>query len=166
MLRDVLGVIAGSAAAIAFTFAAFSAAYLLLGAERAFKPRSFQVSTLWLILGFAVVLLAALLGGALCRLIARSMNPAYVLAAIVLVLGVVMAVPTLTAGEDEPFRRAGLTMLEAMTRARQPMVAAMLSPLIGAAGVVVGATLVDRASAARRSGTNPPDRDPALPPPR
>lgn len=53
-------------------FVTFSAAYLAMGADRAFQPGNYEVSALWLVVSFGFGLLAATLGGWLCAKISRG----------------------------------------------------------------------------------------------
>jgi hypothetical protein len=64
-----------------------------------------------------------------------------VLAGLVLVLGLLMAVPVLLAPKEDPppIREGGMSNLEAMTQARQPGWVALINPVIGVFGVLAGA---------------------------
>jgi hypothetical protein len=63
------------------------------------------------------------------------------LAGLVLVLGIIFAIPVLTAPADEaPQARTGdVGNTEAMQNARQPDWLVILNPLLGATGVLIGA---------------------------
>lgn len=76
----------------AVVFFGLSAAYLGMGADRAFKPGVYDISTLWIVIWAIVSVAAALLGGAVCALIATTRTPVIVLAALVLLLGAAQAV--------------------------------------------------------------------------
>ncbi len=71
MLKTVGGVIVGYIVMFILVFALFSLAYLALGANGAFKPGTYDVSTLWLALSVIVSLAAAIVGGFICSLILR-----------------------------------------------------------------------------------------------
>jgi len=142
MLRAALSVIAGYAAMFVCVFVSFSVAYLAMGTDRAFRPGSYEVSGLWLAVSFVLSVPAALVGGWLCARLNRGGKAPWVLAGLVLVLGLLMAVPVLQASGQTPEpRSAEVGNLEAMSRARQPAWVALLNPLIGCAGVVLGARL-------------------------
>lgn len=66
-----------------------------------------------------------------------------VLAAIVLVLGLAMAIPQLTQSDEaKPGPRTGdVSNLEAMKDAQSPPWIAIANPLIGAVGIIIGAKL-------------------------
>jgi uncharacterized membrane protein YfcA len=114
-------------------------AYLALGPDLAFKPDTFEPSTLWLVVCFAFSLLAAVAGGFVCSRISGP-GATKVLAGLVLVLGILMALPALnTAADTRPTVRLPDTpSLTAMQNQRQPPWAAMSFPLIGAVGVLIG----------------------------
>ncbi len=66
-----------------------------------------------------------------------------ILIGIVIVLGVVFAIPVLTGSTDvaTTARPDTVTMMEAMSNARQPTWIALLNPLLGAVGVLLGARM-------------------------
>jgi len=138
MLRAILAVIVGYLAMAVTVFATFTGAYLILGSAGSFKPGSYEVSGTWLVLSLVLSLAAALVGGLVCRAIARSPRPVVALAGVVLVLGALSAVPILLRAGEPPEPRTGdVSNIEAMNRARQPVWVALTLPLVGAAGVLV-----------------------------
>jgi hypothetical protein len=151
MARSIIGVIVGYLVMFVFVFVTFTIVYLAMGADRAFRPGSYETSTLWLAVSFILGTIAAVLGGVFCRLIARNMMAVYVLAGIVLVLGILFAIPSLTSEPAESTRTAEVANLEAMQSARTPLIPAVLNPVIGALGAIIGGLLVER----RRSEPRP-----------
>ncbi len=142
MGRAIGAVIAGYIAMAAVIFVAFTAAYAAMGADGAFRPGTYEVSTLWLVVSLAVSFGAAVVGGLVCAAIARTATPPKVLAAVVVVLGLASALPTLTRGDAEPKARSGgVSNSEAMRNAEQPVAVALALPFIGALGVLAGAAL-------------------------
>jgi cytochrome bd-type quinol oxidase subunit 2 len=144
MLRKIGGVIVGYILMALTVFLTFSAAYLLMGTSAAFRPDTYEVSNLWLVTSFLLFLVAAVLGGYGCAAIARGGRAPLVLALLVIVLGLFAAVPALraaNAGKDRLTRPAEVSNMEAMQNAVQPAWVALLNPFIGAAGVVLGASL-------------------------
>lgn len=140
MIRSIISVIVGYIALAIVVFVIFTAAYLLMGVDRAFQPGSYEVSMTWAIMSVAVNILAAAIGGVVCVAIARSMKPAMVLAGLILVLGLLVAIPVVTADRDDmPARTADVSNMEAMRNAQQPVWFALTTPFIGAAGVMLGA---------------------------
>lgn len=139
MLRSILAVVVGYVVMACVVFATFSIAYLTMGADGAFRPDSFEPSTVWIVTSFVLGFIAALVGGFVCAMIAKGSQAPLVLAGLVLVLGLLLAIPVIT-GSDEPMVRTGsVGNLEAMQNARQPAWVALLNPFIGAAGVLAGA---------------------------
>ncbi len=143
MWRAIGGVVLGYVAMGVIVFVGLTIAYVAMGTDRAFQPGSYQVTNLWLSVHMPVALVAALAGGFVCAAIARSGKAPLWLAGLVLVLGLGMAVPVMMA-EDPPPRTADVDNFAAIQNARQPAWVAVATPLIGAAGVVLGARLKGR----------------------
>jgi hypothetical protein len=143
MLRTIGGVVIGYVVLALFVFATFSLTYLLLGADGAFLPGSYTVSTLWLLISFVLGLIGAVLGGYVCASIAKNSRAPIILAGIVLVLGLLLAIPVLTApSEAGPQAREGnVGNMEAMQKAKQPGWVAIVNPIVGAIGIMIGARL-------------------------
>lgn len=150
MARAIGSVVIGYLAMALAVFATFSIVYLLMGTDGAFKPGTYDVSASWLAVSIILSFAAAILGGYVCAAVARTPTPPKVLAGIVLVLGLALAIPTLTQGSGDPMPRPeSVGNVEAMQNAVQPIWITLLNPLIGAAGVLVGARL-------KRNGTRAP----------
>jgi len=120
-------------------FASLTGGYLAMGAERAFKPGGYYVTVAWLALMFIVSIIAALVGGKVCALIGKNTKAVFALAGLVLVLGLLSTIPALTAQTGEPKPRTGsVSNSEAMMNAKQPAWVALMMPVIGVAGVLLG----------------------------
>ena len=142
MVRAILGVVVGYVVMALLIFMTFSVVYLAMGASGAFKPGTFDPSLLWIVVSFFLSFIAALVGGYTCAVIAKTKRAAQVLAGIVVVLGVLVAIPALRATDTRPNTRTGdVPNMEAMQNARTPGWVALMNPLIGAVGVMVGAGL-------------------------
>lgn len=144
MLRKIGGVIVGYILMALIIFLTFTVAYLLMGTSNAFKPDSYEVSTLWLVVSFILAFGAAMLGGYVCAAIAGAGRAPLVLAVLVIVIGVLAAVPALRAdgaGRDRLTRPAEVSNIQAMQNAVQPGWVALLNPIIGAGAVLLGASL-------------------------
>ena len=140
MTRKILGVIIGYIAIAAFMFLTFTTLYLILGTEGAFEPSSFHVSVSWISFSIILTFLAALVGGYVCLIISKDKKTVMILAAIVFVLGIIFAIPKL-GGYNEiknQVRESTLSNMEAMNMAAQPDFILLLTPIVGAAGVVMG----------------------------
>jgi uncharacterized membrane protein YeaQ/YmgE (transglycosylase-associated protein family) len=153
MVRKILGIIIGYIAMVVFVFITFSAAYLFLGTEGSFRPNSYEVSTVWIIFSIILGFIGAVIGGLICFAIGRSTGASAILAVIVLILGLIMAIPTLSSEEvaQSMFREGPVGTMEAMQKAHQPTWLALLNPLIGAAGIMVGSRLKKKSPAVTES---------------
>lgn len=146
MLRTIGGAILGYLVMGVTVFLGLTVAYLALGADRAFREGVYQVSPLWAVLSLVVGLGAAAIGGLVARRVASTAHGPLLLAGLVLVLGLAMAVPVLladpaAAGAVDPsaaIRPDGLGPMEAMQHARTPAWLALLNPLVGVVGVLLG----------------------------
>ena len=143
MVRKIMGVIAGYVEMIAFVFISFSVLYLILGPEGSFEAGTYEVSPVWIAMSIILGLIAAVLGGYVCKLIARSKKPAIVLAGVVWLLSIIMAIPSLGATEEEIIKKRSTDVSngEAMQNAKQPVALLLLNPFIGVLGVLGGSKL-------------------------
>ena len=143
MARRIIGVIVGYIAMTAAIFITFTLLYFILGAEGSFQPGNYQVSTTWLVLSTILGLIAAVIGGLVCVIIAKDRKIAIWLAGLVLVLGIILAIPSLNIPEAETnkVREGNVDNMEAMQNAKQPPIALILNPIIGAIGVIAGSRL-------------------------
>jgi len=132
-------------------FASFSVAWMVMGADGAYKEGLWEISTTWMIMAIVVGLIAAMIGGAVCAAIAaKGSKAAMVLAGLILVYGLALACRRLAATpEDMPTVREGdVTMFEAMKNSQEPTAMLFGNAVIGFVGVLIGARLVGRKSAA------------------
>ena len=146
MLKTIGAVVLGYVVIFVIVFLLFSAAYLAMGADRAFRPQSYEVSNLWVAISLILSLLAAVIGGAVAARVGRSDKAVVGLAVLVVVLGILMTLPTLMAppsGEPE-VRTAQVGNLEAMSKAKPPNWMSIMNPILGAVGVLVGGRLRKR----------------------
>ncbi|HEX9579826.1 MAG TPA: hypothetical protein VF970_01850 [Gemmatimonadales bacterium] len=122
-------------------FCLFTALYLILGADRSFQPGTYDASWLWIGTSTLLALLAAAAGGWACAAVARNDKGPKVLAGLVIALGLLLAVPVITADPDTTPRTSVVGNMEAMQKAQQPVWIALLNPFLGAIGVMAGARL-------------------------
>ncbi len=142
-MRAALSVIVGYATMFVAVMVSFTVLYLILGTDGAFKSGSYEASGTWIALSFVLGFGAAVAGGFVCALIARSSTGPMILIGLVIVLGLVMAVMTVMASDSGPAVREGdLDNFEAMQNAKTPAWVAFLNPFVGAVGIFVGARLV------------------------
>jgi len=143
MLRAILAVIVSYVVMSVLIFAGFTGAYLLMGVDRAFRPESYDISHRFLALGFVIDFVVAVIAGLLCAAIAKGGKAPLVLAAVTLVLGILLSIPSIMAARNTgpTIRRGSVSNIEAMERVREPIWAPILIQFVGAAGVLVGAKL-------------------------
>ena len=142
MGRAIVSVVVGYVVMFAAIFLLFSGLYLLLGQTLSFRPDSYEPSALWTAVSFALGIVAAVLGGHVCARLARTATPPKVLAGVVLVIGLLSAVPVLMAAATPAEARTGAAgNLDAMMKAKQPTWVALANPFVGFVGVLLGARL-------------------------
>ncbi len=140
MLRQVLAVIVGYVVMFAVVFVTFTAAYFAMGADRAFRPVTYDISVLWIVVSVVVGLGAATAGGFVCAKLSKGGRAHRALAVLVLVLGLLMAAGQVVAPKPDPgVRGPEVSNMEAMMKAQPPLWAALINPIIGAVGVLAGA---------------------------
>lgn len=143
MGRIIGGVLLGYLTMAIIVFALFTAAYLAMGADGAFQPGTYDVSSQWLVVWFVVSVLAAVAGGWVCAKIGRRATAPMALAVVVLVLGAASAVYEI---QFKPVpqtnvRTGAVGNFDAMQNARQPTWTALTTPIIGVLGILIGARL-------------------------
>jgi len=141
MLKSILGVIVGYVGMAIFSFAAFTCAYLALGVERVFEAESYDVSTIWMVIMIVLSLIGGILGGLICAAISKSKGACMAFAVIVLVLGIIVGVMTKMKEAPETARTGDVPNLQAMQMAQTPTWLCFLTPVLGAAGVLLGARM-------------------------
>lgn len=143
MGKKILAIVAGYFTMAVSVFVSFTFLYLLLGPEGSFAENSYRVSITWVLLSIVISIAAAILGGYVCQWISKNRNTSLLLAVIVLLLGIILAIPPLTTTNEyahQP-RTEEVENLEAMQRAQQPPFILILNPIIGAVGVFFGSRL-------------------------
>jgi hypothetical protein len=139
MLRTVGAVVLGYLTMAVLLGGLFHLMFTGMGSDRAFRPGSYEASDVWIWCSFALGLLAAIIGGWVCAAVGKSWNAVLALAVVVILLGLLLAIPILAGLQGEPQARTGdVSNMEAMMKARTPGWVALLNPVIGAAGVILG----------------------------
>lgn len=145
MARSIIAVIVSYVIMFVLIFCAFTAEYMLLGPDHAFRPGTFVASNRWIAIAFAVNFVVAVIGGFICAAIAKGGKAPFALAIVVFVLGFILAVPALfIEHQGAPRPRGPLPMMEAMTKAEEPRWVPFTFPILGALGVLIGAKLKKR----------------------
>lgn len=158
-MRTVLAVVAGYLVTSLLVFALLTGVYLAAGPGFAFEPGTYRVSVGWALVMIVVGIDAALAGGFVAHRLAPAPRTVRALAAVVVVLGLAMAMSSLNAPEDPTLavrtgevagNPSGLaSSMDAMMRARTPTWAAVLNPVLGVLGVFAGGWLSARRGRAR-----------------
>ena len=139
MLKSIIAVVVGFIAMTIFSIAAFSCVYLAMGADRAFQPESYDISTLWMVAMVVLSLLGGVVGGFVCAAISKSMGVCKVFAGIALALGLLSAIVTTMKERPDTARTGDVPVFRAGTVAQTPLWLCLLNPVLGAAGILLGA---------------------------
>ena len=149
MLRAIFGVVVGYTVMAVVLTVLWLGGFLALGLDRFFQPDSYEVSSLWIGISLVISVVCSLLGGYLCAAIGRSMGACKALALAVLVIGILCSLPKLR--EDTNWRAGEVPTLQVMNLAQAPRWMYIVTPALGAIGVLLGARLRWRPDSASRS---------------
>lgn len=139
MGRQIAGAVAGYLVMAVFIMVTFAIAFPLLGIERLFAPGTYEASTLWIALSFALGFTGALVGGMVAAGVGRATRAVHILAALVVALGVLSAFSAQGAADARGGPRGpDANMTDAMSFARQPLWISIVNPVVGALGVLIG----------------------------
>lgn len=142
MVRRLFGIIVGYIVMAAIVFITFTLLYMALGVDNTFEPGSYNVTIMWVILSLLLSIIAAVIGGYVCTFISKDKKTTYVFAAIVFVLGIVLAIPQLSKTEEtSKIREGNVSNMQAMKDAKQPVSTLFLNPILGAVGIFAGSKL-------------------------
>jgi hypothetical protein len=141
MGRKILGGILGYVVMFIFIFATFSAAYLIMGTEHAFKPGSYDVSNRWLAVSTVLGFIGAVFGGYAAAMIGKGGMAVKITAGIVLLMGVLTVAMVAISPRTVEARGNDVPNMEAMSKAQTPLWVAVLNPIIGVVGVLIGGSL-------------------------
>jgi len=135
--------IAGYVVTFIMVFVLLTVSWQIVGIDGAFQPGVWDVTGLWLVLMLVSALVAGIVGGYVTALITADPRAVKWLLGIVVVFGIVFAIPVLMGmGPDAPLPRPDdLAMFDAMQNGKQPAWVALLNPVFGVAGVLLGARL-------------------------
>ncbi len=146
MVRSIIGIIVGYIVMFAVVVVGLSIGFLALGADWAYEPGTFDVTMGWILLMFGVGFVAAIVGGIVCALISKhSKLGLNGLVLLVVLLGALSAFAVYKAPAPSPedaVRAGDVAVFEAASKAVQPLWVAIVNPIVGALGVILGATFV------------------------
>ena len=143
MVRSIIAVIVSYITMFLLNFLGFVGLYTVVGPSNAFKPRSFLASNRWIAMSFVIILLSAIIAGLICAAIARGHKATLALAGLILVVGLLMAIPAVAKSKaNAGMARVGdVPVLEAKDKAYWPIWAPFTLPFISVVGAVIGARL-------------------------
>lgn len=142
MFRKILAVVVGLIVMMVIVSAGFTAGVFGLGLDWILEPGRYEATLRWSLIAMVIGLVAAVAGGLVCALVSRSSGAPKVLAACVLVLGVVSAITTIASPRPEAGPRpAGELMADTLKKLEEPKWVAIANPVVGFVGVVVGARM-------------------------
>jgi hypothetical protein len=128
-------------------FVAFTAIMLLVPADSLFEANSFSLSTLMHVLSPTVIFVAGFAGGSAATLLGRERKAAFLFAAIVLILGLISLLFSLTADAPAPAVRTGdesPELLSEMAQKFKTIGLVILEPAAAIAGILMAAIVVMR----------------------
>jgi len=146
MVRSIIAVIVSYITMFVLNFLGFVGLYAIVGPSHAFKPRLYLASNRWILIGVAVMLVSGIIAGLICAAIARGRKATLVLAGLILVVGLLLAIPAVMKSRaNAGMVRAGdVTSMEAMEKASWPIWAPLVFPFVSAVGAVIGGKLKKR----------------------
>jgi hypothetical protein len=153
-MRIIGSVILGYLAIVLLIFAGLTFAWFVMGDNQAFRPGVFDISLRWGAVSLVVGLGAAVVGGWIARSIARDPRGPWILAGLVVALGLAMALPVIVSPPEALGPRTeALGMFDAMQQAQTPLWMMLLNPLVGAVGVLVGGLALTGGTHSRATGS-------------
>jgi hypothetical protein len=141
MLRIIAGIIVGWIVMAIVVMVAFAIPMAVLGLEGTLQPNSYWTTDTFNIIVLIGGFVAAIIGGMVCKLIARESKATLVLAAIVIVMGIGSAVMNMNK-PDPPARTGAATLQDIGTHGKEPNWFAIAKTVLAAAGLVIGSSLV------------------------
>lgn len=148
MARRILGFVAGMLVMWIIVAVAFVVILGVMGPDNVFRQGTWNASMKFIVATSILSLIGAVVGGAVCQIIARRRSVAIVLAALVLIMGFAMvAIQASQQGDEPPPPRPADTTIDQMKEARkngwirEPRWVSIMNPPLGAAGVLFGALL-------------------------
>jgi hypothetical protein len=140
MLRIIAGIIVGWIVMAVLVMATFGITMMVLGLDRILKPGTYWTTDTFNVIVLAGGLLAAIVGGMVCKIISRDSRATLILAAIVLIMGIGSAVMNMNK-PDPPPRAGAATMQDIATHGKEPNWFAVMKTVLAVAGLVIGSSL-------------------------
>jgi hypothetical protein len=147
MAKTVIGVIVGYVVMFILNFAGFVTMYAVVGPNNAFEPGLYLASTKWIAMSLVMILITGAIAGLVCAVIAKGGRAPLALAIVVVVLGILLAIPAMLKANvnSKLVRPADVPQMQAAQLAYWPVWCPFAFPFISAVGVMVGGRLKRRA---------------------
>src|SRR5436190_5598751 len=147
MARAIIGVIVGYVIMFILNFLGFVTLYAVIGPDQAFEPRLFLASNKWIAISFVIIFITGTIAGLICAAIAKGGRAPLALAIVVIVLGLLLAIPAMMKGQlnSKLVRSGDVPQMQAAQLAYWPVWCPFTFPFISAVGVLVGGRLKRRA---------------------
>jgi hypothetical protein len=146
MVRSIIAVIVSYITMFVLNFLGFVGLYAIVGPSHAFRPRLYLASNRWILMGVAVMFVSGIIAGLICAAIARGRKATLALAGLILVVGLLLAIPAVMKSRANAgmVRVGDVTSMEAMEKASWPVWAPLVFPFVSAMGALVGGKLKKR----------------------
>lgn len=146
MVRSIIAVIVSYITMFVLNFLGFVGLYAIVGPSHAFRPRLYLASNRWILMGVAVMFVSGIIAGLICAAIARGRKATLALAGLILVVGLLLAIPAVMKSRANAgmVRVGDVTSMEAMEKASWPVWAPLVFPFVSAVGALVGGKLKKR----------------------
>lgn len=146
MVRSIIAVIVSYITMFVLNFLGFVGLYAIVGPSHAFRPRLYLASNRWILMGVAVMFVSGIIAGLICAAIARGRKATLALAGLILVVGLLLAIPSIMKSKANAgmVRVGDVTSMEAMEKASWPVWAPLVFPFVSAVGAVIGGKLKKR----------------------
>jgi hypothetical protein len=143
MVRTIVGVIVGYVLMFILNFAGFVTLYTFLGPDKSFEPGLYLASTTWIACTALILLITGTIAGLVTALIAKGGRAPLALAVVVVVLGVVLAIPAMMKANinSKLVRTGDVPSMQAAQLAYWPVWCPFAFPFISAIGVMIGGKL-------------------------
>jgi len=147
MGRSIAGVIVGYIGMFILNFIGFVGLYAVIGPSQAFQPGLYLASNKWIAISCVIIFITGMIAGLICAVIANGGKAPLALAIVVVVIGLLLAIPAMMKAEANAklVRTGDVPSMEAAQKAYWPIWTPFTFPFISAIGVLVGGKLKKRA---------------------
>jgi hypothetical protein len=146
MVRSIIAVVVSYITMFVLNFLGFVGLYAIVGPGQAFRPRLYLASNRWIVMGVAVMFVSGIIAGLICAAIARGRRATLALAGLILVVGLLLAIPAIMKSRaNAGMVRAGdVPAMEAAEKGSWPVWAPFAFPFVSAVGALIGGKLKKR----------------------